>query len=596
MKTLLGVGTESFAKLRESGCYYVDKTAFMKPLLASGGDVTLIARPRRFGKSLFINTIQEFLKVDPEHPGDASRQERLFSGLQVLEDRAFCERLMGRTPVLSLSFKEAQGESFDAACDSLAQVLAEVANDHAFLAESPRLSANDREIFRQYCSTAFMRRAENRGLAAFFIRNMIKFLARHFGRPAVLLIDEYDVPLAKAAFRGYYDRMVEFMRTLLSPLKTGGGATVNGAPVLGKAILTGCLRVSKESLFTGVNNLDVNTVCSGDDELAPAIGFTPGEVEALLSYYGLESRREDVRRWYDGYRVASQELYCPWDVISFAKNALKSASPLAYAPRNFWTGTGGTDAIDAFLKFLSRKEADQMQALLDGGEITFPLNEQLTYGDFDRHQPEDFWTLLLFTGYLTLASPLQDEEACRVRIPNEEVRRTFRERIEKQFSPRNQGFALLCRRFALAAESGDAAAMRAEMLKALIRYVSVRDAATRARAENYYHGFLLALLAGAGDAVDGLRSNAEAGDGFADLMFTSADQDTGVVIEIKHCAPGGMTKAAQEALQQIEDKQYVQGLSDFGCTRCFGYGIAFSRKNCVIRGKELSGRGLPQEP
>ena len=591
MKKALGVGNESFLDLIESGCYYVDKTAFMKPLLAPGSSVRLITRPRRFGKSLFINTIQEFLRVDPGHPGDASRQERLFSGLRVLEDKTFCEQFMGRTPVLSLSFKEAEGESFDAAYDSLAQVLAEVAKDHAFLAESPRLDADDREIFRQYRSTAFMRRIENRGLAAFFIRNMVKFLARHFGRPAVLLIDEYDVPLAKAAFRGYYDRMVEFMRTLLSPLKTGGGATVNGAPVLGKAILTGCLRVSKESLFTGVNNLEVNTVCSMDAELAPAIGFTPGEVGELLACYGLESRREDVRRWYDGYRISEQELYCPWDMMSFVKSALKSPDPQSCAPQSFWANTGGTDLIDKFLGGLDKAEAGRMQALMDGGEITFRLNEQLTYGDIDLRRPDDFWTLLLYTGYLTLAEPAQTGRQCRARIPNEEVREVFAERIQERFSAADSRFSRAGRDFALAALQGDADAMNDILDGVLEVYVSVRDSATRAKTENYYHGFLLALLASAGEDADNLRSNAEAGDGFADiLLISSARPRTGVVIELKHSrSDAGMEADAGRALPQIEDKHYVQGLAGRRCARFLGCGIAFVRKRCFITGGVIEG-------
>ena len=590
MKKALGVGNESFLNLIESGCYYVDKTAFMKPLLAPGSSVLLITRPRRFGKSLFINTIQEFLRVAPGHPGDASRQKRLFSGLKVLEDKAFCEQFMGRTPVLSLSFKEAEGESFDAAYDSLAQVLAEVAKDHAFLAESPRLDADDREIFRQYRSTAFMRRIENRGLAAFFIRNMVKFLARHFGRPAVLLIDEYDVPLAKAAFRGYYDRMAEFMRSLLAPLKTNGEDTLDdGQPVLGKAILTGCLRVSKESLFTGVNNLEVNTVCSTDEELAPAIGFTPDEVDALLVCYGLEARREDVRRWYDGYRIAEQELYCPWDMMSFVKSAMKAPDPRRCAPQSFWANTGGTDLIDKFLGGLDEAEAGRMQALVDGEEISFPLNEQLTYGDIELRRPEDFWTLLLSTGYLTLARPVQSGAECRARIPNEEVRQVFEKRIQSRFSKENSGFSQAGRDFALAAFRGDADAMNDLLEDVLEGYVSVRDSATRARAENFYHGFLSALLSSAGGAIDSFASNQEAGDGFADiLLISSARPRTGVVLELKHSRKDSdMESDAGKALQQIEDKRYVPGLLGRGCRRFYGYGIAFSRKSCVISGKEL---------
>ena len=590
MRKLLGVGTESFVRLRENGCYYVDKTAFMKPLLASGSDVHLITRPRRFGKSLFINTIQEFLRVDPAHPGDASRQERLFSGLKVLEDRAFCDRFMGRTPVLSLTFKDAAGESFESAFRKIALMLLKTAKRHACLAESPCLDEDDRETLRSFCSRRYMTDISNQEDVSSFIGSMLSFLARHFGRPAVLLIDEYDVPLAKAAFRGYYDRMAEFMRSLLAPLKTNGEDTLDdGQPVLGKAILTGCLRVSKESLFTGVNNLEVNTVCSTDEELAPAIGFTPDEVDALLACYGLEARREDVRRWYDGYRIAEQELYCPWDMMSFVQEALESRDPQACAPQSFWANTGGTDLIDKFLGGLDEAEAGRMQALVDGEEISFPLNEQLTYGDIELRRPEDFWTLLLSTGYLTLARPVQSGAECRARIPNEEVRQVFKKRIQSRFSKENSGFSQAGRDFALAAFRGDADAMNDLLEDVLEGYVSVRDSATRARAENFYHGFLSALLSSAGGAVKSFASNQEAGDGFADiLLISSARPRTGVVLELKHSRKDSdMESDAGKALQQIEDKRYVQGLLGRGCRRFYGYGIAFSRKSCVISGKEL---------
>ena len=422
-----------------------------------------------------------------------------------------------------------------------------------------------------------------------FIGSMISILARHFRRPAVLLIDEYDVPLAKAAFRGYYNKMMDFMRSLLAPLKTGGeDALDDGRPVLGKAILTGCLRVSKESLFTGVNNLRVNTVCSGGDLLAPAIGFTQGEVDALLAYYGMSARREDVRRWYDGYRLASQELYCPWDVMSFVQEAQEFTDPLSCKPQSFWANTGGTDAIDKFLGGLDEAEADRMQALVDGGEISFHLNEQLTYSDLELRRPDDFWTLLLSTGYLTLARPAQPGEECRVRIPNEEVRQTFEKRIEERFSAADNGFRQSGRDFAQAACRGDAEAMRAILGAVLEGYVSVRDSATRARSENFYHGYLSALLSSAGGAVKSFASNQEAGDGFADILFTSFDRNTGVVLELKHSGKDSDMEAdAGRALQQIKDKRYVQGLAGRGCKRFYGCGIAFSRKSCFIAGEAI---------
>lgn len=340
-------------------------------------------------------------------------------------------------------------------------------------------------------------------------------------------------------------------------------------------------------MFTGLNNLGVNTVCSNDDVFSGAIGFTPEEVEALLAYYGLESRRDVVRQWYDGYRLASSEIYCPWDVLMFCAESLRQKDPLSFRPVKFWADTSDNAILDDFLGFIDGEDADRMQALVDGGEITIKLNEQVTFSDLKVHRSEDFWTLLLFTGYLTVAG--RDGEAFRLKIPNEAVRDEFRERIQKRFTAANSDFSQAGRTFALAAVSGETNAMRQVLFDVLENYVSVRDSATKAKAENFYHGFLLALLAGAGKTIHGVRSNAEAGDGYADILFTSSSMPlTGVVIEVKHAGSlAEMAGAAEQALRQIRDKRYVRGLEGLDCEKVFGCGIAFHGKSCVIKAEVL---------
>ena len=589
MKKSLAVGNESFQSMRGKDCYYVDKTAFIKPVMTSDKYVQLITRPRRFGKSLFLDTLRTFLDLNPYDPADVSRQEKLFAGLSVRDDEEFCRRFMGKSPVLFINFKGVEGPDFHWAFGILGLRLAELARRYRWLLESPRLTDQDKTDLRRFGSDDFMTNPANQIKISTFPARMSGWLAAHFERPVVLLIDEYDVPLQKAAAHGYYPAMLAFFKALLGPLKSAGEAEINGVPAIGKAVLTGCLRVSKASIFTDVNNFDVNSVCMQGGPLAAAIGFTASEVDALLAYYGLESKKELIRTWYDGYRFGRHDIYCPWDVIHFCDDILEDdVDRETFQPENYWIDTSSNEIIDVFLGFLTKKDADRMQSLMDGGTVEFEVNEQLTYGDLAAHDSEDFWTLLLFSGYLTLVS--KNGTLCEARIPNEEIRRTFSRRILERFSKKNRCFAQSSHALVDAAFTGDVATLKEELSKILKSYVSVRDTATRAKAENYYHGFLLALLAGAGDAVDNLESNTEAGDGYADLIFTSEDGSAGVVIELKHSY--NMEKAAHEALAQIETKQYVRGLTRYGCQRSFGYGIAFSGKSCVVVGKPLSTAAL----
>ncbi len=585
MQKRLTVGDENFPDLIRKNGYYVDKTEFIKTVMESDSHVLLITRPRRFGKTLFMDALKNFLQIDFEAPGAVIKQERLFAELNILKHPEFCREFMGQCPVLSLSLKGVEGGNYEKAYRQLAGKLSSVASQYGFLLDSPRLSPQEKSKFKQYLDVDSLRDLVREDDCKDFLKNMTAWLYKHFERQVVLLIDEYDVPLAKAARSGYYDEMLELVRSLFgNVLKEDPKAAVDASAYLLKAVLTGCLRVSKESIFTGVNNFDVNTVCSQDRMLSDMIGFTPSEVESLLACFGLSSRMADVKHWYDGYRFYRSEIYCPWDVVNFASKAIASGDIEGYLPENYWDKTSGNSVIDEFLSFLSNEEADRMQSLVDGESVDLVINDKLTYGDFVQHKPQDFWTLLLYSGYLTAVEKLSINHY-RVRIPNEEIRDSFITNVKLRFSEENAGFVSSGRDFAKAAVDGDADKMAEILVPLLENYVSIRDTATKAPAENYYHGFLTALLGCAGAYAKDLRSNVEAGDGFADLVFTSGagSRRIGVVIEVKRCEkPEDMYDCADAALRQIKDKRYAAYLDRLRCGRQHVYGIAFCRKDCAI--------------
>ena len=589
MKKKLAIGGENFPDMIRKNCYYVDKTAFVQTVMESESRVLLLTRPRRFGKTLFIDTLKSFLQVDFGNPGDNAKNAALFSGLTVMQQHDFCAAFMGQYPVISISLKGVEGASYEKAYRQFAGKLSSVAKQYIFLLDSSRLDALDKAVFRQYLDADGLRDLSHEDDCKDFLKNLTTWLFKHFDRQVVLLIDEYDVPLAKAAQFGYYDKMLELIRSFLgNVLKEDPKAGTDASAYLQKAVLTGCLRVSKESVFTDVNNFDVNTVCSSDLTLSDVIGFTPAEVGALLAYYGLSSRLTDVRHWYDGYRFYKSEIYCPWDVINFAAKAIASGDIKGYAPENYWDKTSGNAVIDEFLGFLSNDDADRMQSLVDGNAVDLSLNEKLTYGDFVQHKSQDFWTLLLYTGYLTVEERL-GLNRWRVRIPNEEIRDSFAKNIKLRFSEENAEFVTYGRDFAKAALDGDADKMAEILVPLLTGYVSVRDSASKAPAENYYHGFLTALLSCAGSYAKDVRSNVEAGDGYADLVFTSGvgSKRIGVVIEVKRCSrPEEMYDTADAALQQIKDKKYTAYLDRLRCGKECTYGIAFCRKDCAVSGGE----------
>ena len=596
MRKVLAIGEEGFPEMIRQHRYYVDKTAYVKAIMQSGSYVHLITRPRRFGKTLFMDMLRTFLKVNLKDPGDTSLQEELFGGLKIREDESFCQDFMGRFPVLSVTLKNVKGNSFDDAVQSLAEELRRTAETFAPLLESPKLSAEDRQCLQNFISREYFFDPKNRQAARFFLADMAMILGRHFHQPIILLIDEYDVPLQKALKAGYYKEMLAFMQGFLNCLKPGSTMRLEGdRHAIFKAVLTGCLRVSKASLFTDLNNFDVNSVCTQGGPLSSAIGFTAQEVEALLAYYGLESKSAVVKDWYDGYRIGNADLYCPWDVIHYCRDVqAEGVDQTTFLPVNYWADTSSNDAIDEFLGYLRPEDADKIQRLCGQSEddsedrtVEISVNHQLTYGDFQRHESSDFWTLLLFTGYLTVVSQLS-ESRFRVKIPNKEVLDTFRTRIEARYSKRSRTFQLSGREVVQAIFAGRAEGVKEALLKVLSRYVSVRDSATRAPAENYYHGLMVGLLCSVDQCdIANLESNAAAGDGYADLLFTSLQEDVGVVIELKHGGPREKVCMAKAALDQIKVKRYADGVKDFGCAYCWGVGIAFSGRSCAVEMERL---------
>ena len=595
MMKSLPIRTQSFVALRRNNRYYVDKTAFIKRVLVDdSADVLLITRPRRFGKTLFLDTLNTFLRIGIDGSDEVTERRKLFDGLEILQDEDFCKAYMCRYPTITLSLKSAEGASFLEAYQAFARNLVGIARSFGFLGSSTVLSAEDKETLARYKDLNFMQDLTHQDAAKSFLKTMTEILSRHYGRQVVLLIDEYDVPLAKAAKGGYYDKMLPLIRGFLGEaLKPDPLTGYEKEPYLKKAVLTGCLRVGKESIFTGLNNLTINTVWSEDLRLSEAIGFTPMEVAKLLDYYGLTSRSDDVKSWYDGYKFAGKDVYCPWDVINFASEALKSGRAQTFEPRNYWANTSSNDAVQEFLGFLDRQDTEKMQTLVDGGSVEIDVNEQLSYGDMKEHRPQDFWTLLLATGYLTLvnSSPKGTSNTTyTVKIPNREILETFKTNIQSYFSNDNPAFTKGVHAFVKAVLAGNPNEVSILLKTLLRRFISVRDTATKAFAENFYQGFLNEVFACAGSLVSHYKSQPETGNGYADMAFLSETVSgrTGVVVEIKYCKdPDDLYETADAALLQIQEKHYGAYFDKLRCSRRLAYGMAFCGKDCAVSFGEL---------
>ena len=537
-------GDEDFVTFRENGIYYVDKTQYLKPLFAGTDSRFLLLRPRRFGKTLTMSTLRRFLEMDYRNPGDTSRQQELFRGLKVTEDREFCEEHMGRYPVVSLSLKGVN-----------------MLIKYKYLRDPACIDYVGQSL-------------------SFLCRLLRKRFSN--GRKPVLLVDEYDVPLQKAAVGGYYEPMSELIGSLLGDvLKTNDDIC--------KGILTGCLRATKEGIFTGLNNLSIDTVLTRRSSLCTAIGFTPAEVRTMFDYYGLGKFYEKAREWYDGYCIGGEDLFCPWDVASYVEALSDDADPDTLEPESYWNNSSNTPVIREHMPHLNSDDADRMEVLLAGGNIEAEVDEGMSYGTISMNNlsSSQFWNILLYTGYLTLAKR-GSRRTHELRIPNEEVRSCFRYNISGYYKGKSE-YVTLARKLIDQLLAGDAV-NAARSLRTLLRgFVSLRDNATKAPHENFYHGFLNGLLAAAGDNISVFKSQAEAGSGYADIIFSSYDESSAVVIEVKYAsdAKAGLQDLASKAIAQIEEKGYAAGLCSEGSDRVIECGIAFRGRNCAVRCKEL---------
>ena len=541
-------GDEDFVTFRENGIYYVDKTQYLKPLFAGTDSRFLLLRPRRFGKTLTMSTLRRFLEMDYRNPGDTSRQQELFRGLKVTEDREFCEEHMGRYPVVSLSLKGVKGTG-------------NMLIKYKYLRDPACIDYVGQSL-------------------SFLCRLLRKRFSN--GRKPVLLVDEYDVPLQKAAVGGYYEPMSELIGSLLGDvLKTNDDIC--------KGILTGCLRATKEGIFTGLNNLSIDTVLTRRSSLCTAIGFTPAEVRTMFDYYGLGKFYEKAREWYDGYCIGGEDLFCPWDVASYVEALSDDADPDTLEPESYWNNSSNTPVIREHMPHLNSDDADRMEVLLAGGNIEAEVDEGMSYGTISMNNlsSSQFWNILLYTGYLTLAKR-GSRRTHELRIPNEEVRSCFRYNISGYYKGKSE-YVTLARKLIDQLLAGDAV-NAARSLRTLLRgFVSLRDNATKAPHENFYHGFLNGLLAAAGDNISVFKSQAEAGSGYADIIFSSYDESSAVVIEVKYAsdAKAGLQDLASKAIAQIEEKGYAAGLCSEGSDRVIECGIAFRGRSCAVRCKEL---------
>ena len=563
MRKKLPIGLDGFEKIRTNDFYYVDKTLFIKELLQNWGEVNLFTRPRRFGKTLNMSMLKSFFEI-----GSAPS---VFDGLRIMQEKELCEKYMGKFPVISISLKSVDGLDFQTALTALKTVIGDEAGRFPFLSSSDKLTEDERESYAQLTEVGSSQGGiytMTDKVAAASLKTLSKLLSKHYGQKVILLIDEYDVPLDKAFQAGYYNEMISLIRNLLgNALKTNDS--------LYFSVLTGCLRISKESIFTGLNNPKVHTI--SDVRYDEYFGFTNADVDELLDFYGLTSYKDVIRDWYDGYRFGNTDVYCPWDVINYCDELL--ADPAA-PPKNYWANTSGNDLIRRMLKNANLTTKNEVEELLNGGQITKRIKQELTYREIDD-SIENVWSVLYATGYLTgMHVEQEDADIFRLWIPNGEIRKLFYELVEDWFREVTRSDTSRISRFCAAFPAGDTHVIQEMLGDYLWDSISVRDTAVRRNMkENFYHGMLLGLLQNQDNWL--VKSNAETGEGYSDISIQTQNR-TGIVIELKYAEDGHLEKACREAIEQIEEKKYAEGLKRRGTKKIIKYGIAFWEKECMV--------------
>ena len=560
----LPVGIDDFRKLRESNFYYVDKTRLIEQLLLNWGKVTLFTRPRRFGKTLNMSMLKSFFEIGTDKP--------LFDGLYISGKKALCDEHMGKYPVILLSLKGVEGLEFASAKRMLCTIIDREIGRHYYLKTSDALTDEDRTLFTK------MLHGQDDNIKD-SIRMLSQLLYKHYGQKAVILIDEYDVPLDKAFQNGYYKEMVSLIRGLF-------GQALKTNEFLQFAVLTGCLRVSKESIFTGLNNFEINSIVDIDHD--EQFGFTDDEVMKLLLDYDRSERYPDTKEWYDGYHFGNADIYCPWDVINFAKKLVSDPSA---RPSAFWINSSGNDMVKRFVDKADQTTRDEIEKLMAGGFVEKQLRLDLTYDEIDN-TIDNLWSVLFTTGYLTkigeVKVPDSESYAYKLVIPNKEVREVFILQIQEWFkavvTKDDDTMKLLSR----AILDKDEKQIARQLNIVMSRMISILDTkAPDAMKENFYHGLLLGLLRGSNpDWL--IKSNRESGDGFSDILIMPEDPDAGIVIEVKYAKEMKELDAACEAaMAQIKNKRYDEALRDEDRCDILAYGIAFCRKRCRVVGEKF---------
>ena len=554
-KLKLPVGIENFEEIRTKGFYYVDKTELIRDLLNSWGKVNLFTRPRRFGKTLNMSMLKYFFEIGTD--------SALFDGLAISREKALCDRHMGKYPVVFLSLKGVDGLNFETAYEEFCKLIRNEAFRLRFLNDSEKITDVEKESFRHILNGDYSEKDIRSSL-----QTMCSLLEKHYGQKVVLLIDEYDVPLDKAFNHGYYREMVDLIRSMF-------GAALKTNDSIFMAVLTGCLRISKESIFTGLNNFKVLSIM--DTRFDEHFGFTDSEVMRLLADYNLSDHFDVTKSWYDGYRFGDADVYCPWDVVNYVD--LLKADPKA-KPRAFWINTSGNDLVKRFVDKADKTTQGEIERLINGDAIEKNVRSELTYNEIDD-SIDNLWSVLFTTGYLTKDGETDDGKL-RLVIPNREVREVFILQIQEWFRKTFVRDDKPMRDFCQAFQTGDAETIQKHLNLVMTRMISILD--TKARddqKENFYHGLLLGLLRS--DPTWLIMSNVESGDGFSDILIEPDDPDAGIIIEVKYSPTfTGLDEACKKALEQVMTRRYDEKLRNEGRENLIAYGIAFNRKRCKV--------------
>lgn len=549
----LPVGIDNFKKIREAGFYYVDKTKLIEQLLQSWGEVTLFTRPRRFGKTLNMSMLKSFFEIGAE--------KSLFQGLYISEKERLCAEYMGKYPVIFLSLKGVEGLHFADAQKMLMTIINNEVRRHYYLKTSDKLTVEDRKQFEKMLLNEDVNLVDS-------LRLLSQLLYLHYDQKVVILIDEYDVPLDKAFKNGYYQEMVSLIRGLF-------GQALKTNEFLQFAVLTGCLRVSKESIFTGLNNFEINSIV--DIEHEEGFGFTDAEVMQMLKYYHCTNRYSDIKEWYDGYHFGNADIYCPWDVINFVKKLLTDSNA---KPSAFWINSSGNDLVKLFVDKADQSTKDEIERLVAGESVTKRIRLDLTYDEIEN-SIDNVWSVLFTTGYLTnIGNP--ESGVYELVIPNREVHEVFVLQIQEWFQ-RSVAKEESMPEFSKAILNADAEGLQKQLNVIMSRMISVLDTKAREeQKENFYHGLLLGLLRGSNpDWL--IKSNRESGDGYSDILIEPENPDAGIIIEVKYAASiSGLDKACENAMAQIKNRRYDETLRENGRCDILAYGIAFHKKRCRV--------------